>query len=126
MKEAEKREDAWLSYWMAAESSGSPGTDQKRAFLAGWQSRASEESDGWISVDKQLPDDSALVMFWMPDWKFWDVGIYRSETDLFVTEATYGYDDEPHTYTSREVTHWRLQSSIPLPSPPSAAQETGK
>ena len=91
----------------------------------GWQARASEESDGWISVEDELPTHNYTVLGFITKY-----GAMRYKDDYFVDTVAYfeshkhwrlnGYDEQPDMGVVT-VSHWR-----PLPSPPSAAQETGK
>ena len=88
--------------------------DEWKGFLAGWQARDSEQSDGWISVEARLP----------PFDRFVDVvigGITQICPARLIDNA-WQWLDEVDSAPLDIVTHWRER-----PSPPSAAQgETRK
>jgi len=83
--------------------------------LAEDKRRLVEALPKWISVDDKLPTEGELVIYWSPEWKYWECGTYRAAEEIFESEATYGYDDEHHLYGIRTVTHWMPQSAIRLP-----------
>jgi len=78
------------------------------------QTRASEESDGWISVNDELPPIGQDVMVVID-------GIVQKCPAARCEDGWEWFIEDADMAPLNIVTHWR-----PLPSPPSAAQETGK
>ena len=77
----------------------------------GWQARASEESDGWISVNDELPPIGQDVMVVID-------GILQKCPAARCEDGWEWFIEDADMAPLNIVTHWR-----PLPSPPSAAQD---
>ena len=91
--------------------SGEYASEFVNDFWNGWRTRALEESNVWMSI-KQRPTMGIELIAKLIDGSELHGAILQGDGDWWWHHKFF---DES------EVTHWR-----PLPSPPSAAQETGK